>query len=270
MKLHLILFSPTGTSRKIAKAIAGGSGLETVVCDVTHTPNKSLTIPSEDIALIAAPVYGGHMASKARERMSAIRGRDTKCILVAVYGNRAFESALTDMDTFASSLGFMPVAAAAFVGEHSYSTADYPIAAGRPDSADLSEAERFGHEIAHAMASGRLHRIETASLTDIPSPEESLAAFGRFVTDYRQRQSISPQRLIPETDLALCSSCGACAVACPTGAIPPDGKTTDPQQCIKCCACVKACPAGARTLASPFAPVLSANFSKRKPAVLSL
>ena len=91
------------------------------------------------------------MALKARERMSAIRGCDTKCVIVAVYGNRAFENALTDMDTFASSLGFMPVAAAAFVGEHSYSTADNPIAVGRPDAADLAEAERFGHNIALAL-----------------------------------------------------------------------------------------------------------------------
>ncbi|WP_290381273.1 4Fe-4S binding protein, partial [uncultured Duncaniella sp.] len=41
-------------------------------------------------------------------------------------------------------------------------------------------------------------------------------------------------------------------------------------KCIKCCACVKSCPEGARSLSSPFAPVLSANFSLRKSPIMKV
>ncbi len=46
-----------------------------------------------------------------------------------------------------------------------------------------------------------------------------------------------------------CVSCGACAGACPVGAIHPgDGKyEVDAEACIDCGACEGACPTGAIT-----------------------
>ena len=40
--------------------------------------------------------------------------------------------------------GFVPVAAEAFIGQHSYATPDRPMAEGRPDARDLAGAEAFG------------------------------------------------------------------------------------------------------------------------------
>ena len=51
------------------------------------------------------------------------------------------------MDAFASDRGFKVIAGATFVGEHSYSTQQNPIAAGRPDADDLQFAETFGAKI---------------------------------------------------------------------------------------------------------------------------
>ncbi len=39
-----------------------------------------------------------------------------------------------------------------------------------------------------------------------------------------------------------CTSCGVCAKACPTEAIPPDGLSTARRECITCRACVDVCP----------------------------
>lgn len=61
-----------------------------------------------------------------------------------VYGNRDYEDALLELRDTVASLGFTPLSAGAFIGEHSYSTAEMPVAAGRPDATDLQTARTFG------------------------------------------------------------------------------------------------------------------------------
>lgn len=267
MNVHIICFSPTGTSRRIAEAIARGikSG-EIIIHDVTHLTNYQSEIPAEDFVIFAAPVYGGKMAPLAKERMAGIRGNGTPCAVVAVYGNRAFEKAVVDMDQLAKSQGFNPIAAGAFVGEHSYSTPENPIAKGRPDSLDLEDCDRFGCEIAHKL-SQNVSQPDVECVKNAPDSERSVQNFKNFVAHYQQSQAEHPKKLIPETDPNLCTGCGSCITVCPTQAIGEDCLSIEASRCIKCCACVKSCPSGARTLASPFAPVLSANFSMRKAPV---
>ena len=106
--------------------------------------------------------------------------------------------------------------------------------------------------------------MDVAVLHDEPLPEESLANFRAFVKVYSEGQKVNPVRLVPLIDPMLCSGCGKCVSVCPADAVSDDCRSSDPAKCIKCCACVKGCPSGARSLSSPFAPVLSANFSRRK------
>ena len=269
MELHNIVFSPTETSLKIARSVVDGICgtivADCVLCNVTFDRQVGpVSLQRSDLAVIAAPVYGGKMAPMAKERMKHIVADSTPCVLIAVYGNRAFENALSDMAEFVSALGFVPVAAGAFVGEHSYSRPDTPIAAGRPDRADLDEAFGFGKAVGEAVNSGGLRPVDVAALHDEPSPEESLANFRAFVKVYSEGQKVNPVRLVPLVDPKLCSGCGKCVSVCPADAVSDDCSSSDPAKCIKCCACVKGCPSGARSLSSPFAPVLSANFGRRK------
>lgn len=268
MYLYNIYFSPTSTTARVAKCVAEalGSGMNAPVTeiDVTRGAAPALAVDGSDVAVIAAPVYGGRMAPIAKERMSALTGADTPCVLVCVYGNRAFENALTDMAEFARSRGFVPVAAAAFVGEHSYSTALNPIAVGRPDADDMASASTFGAEVASRLNSGVMAPVRVEALTDEPSPAESLEAFRDFVRGYAARQQTAPVRYLPELNPELCERCGECVAACPVQAIDAESLAVDPAKCIKCCACVRICPAQARTLKSPFAPVLSRYFAVRK------
>ncbi|MCI8998988.1 MAG: 4Fe-4S binding protein [Muribaculaceae bacterium] len=272
--LYNITFSPTGTSAKVADAITEGilstAKLEPTRHNLTNSNAEEIELCADDIAVISAPVYGGKMAPIAKERMKNLKGDGTPCVIVAVYGNRAFENALNDMAEFVTERGFMPIAAAAFVGEHSYSSATNPIAVGRPDAKDISDAMKFGREIAEHLPANSLHRIDTTVLTDEPSPAESLTNFRNFVMSYIQQQKEAPRQYLPEVNTELCNECGACVDICPTGAIGDDCITVDASKCIKCCACVKSCPAGARSLFSPFAPVLSANFSQRKSPLTAL
>lgn len=136
-KSWICYFSPTGTSRRVAEAVGRGLNCtQTVVCDATH---DAVCVAAErgDAAVFAVPVYGGHAAPLALRRLDAVRGDGTPAVVVVLYGNRAYEHAACELADFVAARGFVPVAAAAFVGEHSYSTARWPIAAGRPDGGRL-------------------------------------------------------------------------------------------------------------------------------------
>lgn len=273
MKLSSVVFSPTGTSgrvaREIARALSSSGFFDGMVTDIDVTCRDGVSVDfgSDEYVIISAPVYGGHMAPVAKERMKGLSASGTPCILVAVYGNRAFENALKDMAEFVTGLGFVPVAAGAFVGEHSYSTPETPIAPGRPDDRDMMDAHTFALEIRERMAECRIAPVDVTRLADEPSPEQSLRNFREFVMGYQRQQQEAPRRFLPEVDMELCNECGECYDACPTGAISADSDGVDASRCIKCCACVKTCPAGARSLFTPFARPLSENFSARKSPV---
>ena len=73
-----------------------------------------------------------------------ISGNNTPCAIVAVYGNRHFDDCLVEMEDLLTEKGFLVTAAAACLGEHSYTT---QIATGRPDEADLAWAKEFGQKL---------------------------------------------------------------------------------------------------------------------------
>lgn len=250
MKSVSMYFSPTGGGEKIAKAIRRGMG-------------ESLdegTVPY----IFVVPVYGGHMPAIAKEHFADVHATDDRpAVLAVVYGNRAFEHALTDLETFVRERGFCPIAAGAFVCEHSYSTAETPIAAGRPDAADLQAAENFGRQVRAKLLAGNRTPIHAADLQDEPSPEASVKKFVAFVQSFRAQQASAPQKAVPTLDKDLCTGCGTCVSVCPAKAIQDD-LSIDAARCINCCACVKGCPAQARSFQTPFAKPLSECFSQRK------
>lgn len=286
--IRTVFFSPTGTSKKIAEAIARGiaapvngntiftTSVSSAVLtpeslDLTHTTKSATSLSAETITVIAAPVYGGRIAPTAMKRLAGIHGTGGPAIVVALYGNRAFEHAVEELAALVTRQGFIPVAAAAFVGEHSYSTPDTPIAAGRPDARDLASAEAFGRAVRQKLNDGNLSPIDTSQLKDRRAPSLSTLRFIRFVLKYRRQQKRHPVVYLPEGDAERCTHCGRCAAICPVEAIPRGDEThTDPARCIRCCACVKGCPVGARTFHTPFAEALSRNFFRRKEPVTLL
>ena len=245
--------------------------LPVTAVDLTHTAGKPLTLPADTAAIFAVPVYGGHVAPVALERLQGIRGTGTPAVVLAVYGNRAFGTAAAELAAFVAQRGFVPVAAAAFVGEHSYSTPDTPIAPGRPDAGDIAAAEAFGAQVREKLAQDTLVPVDAAKLRAPRTPLLSQLRFIRFVLGYRKRQKRTPVVLLPKGDAGRCTQCGRCVAICPTQAITRgDELHTDPARCIRCCACVKGCTFGARTFETPFAAVLARNFARRKPPVTLL
>ena len=136
---HIVFFSPTHTSATVARTIAEGINMprriETdLTCDEAISPIEIC----DSLTIVAAPVYGGLISETAMQRIQRLRGKNSPVIIIAVYGNRDYEDALVQLRATLTDNGFTPLAAGAFIGEHSYSrpAEGMPIAEGRPDASD--------------------------------------------------------------------------------------------------------------------------------------
>ena len=271
-KVYTISYSPTRTSFKIATAVAEGIGTEVIPLDITHKIPGNISFEDNSIAIIAAPVYGGKIAPVAAERLKQIQVNGIPAVLIATYGNRDYERAVLQLDELAVSQGFKTIAAAAFIGEHSYSSEKNPIAMGRPDKEDLQTAHEFGRKICRKLEAAKAPeelRIDVSHMKKTKSPLLSKLQFIFFVLKLRHSQIPVPKA--PDTDITLCKHCGACTKACPVNAIPAGNETwTDARLCTRCCACVKVCTFKARRYETPFAPALSTYFRERKEPSLLL
>ena len=151
MKIKQITFSPTGGTKKVTEAICKGIGVDDIehieLC-VPELRIASSTIEPDDIAVIAAPVFGGRIPALAVNRIRKIKGNGAKCVVIAVYGNRAYDDALLELRDIANNAGYCVVAAIAAVAEHSI-VRDY--GAGRPDAEDKDQLISFGEKIADAI-----------------------------------------------------------------------------------------------------------------------
>ena len=256
-QVKLIYFSPTGTTQKILESIAQGITIENVEhMNLTLPEEAQRSIPplSDELVIIGAPVYGGRLPVEAVRRLKHIKANQNPAILIVLYGNREFEDALLELKNLAIAQGFRPVAGGAFIGEHSFSTKDLPIASGRPDHLDVQKAMDFGIKIKN--------KIKFLQLNDTPL---ELEVPGRFPYEGGVRAMV----VSPVTNKETCIVCGVCASVCPTAAISINGGvTTKVESCIRCCACIKKCPTGARvwndTTMKELATWLNQNCSNRR------
>ena len=267
--VHLITFSPTHTSKRVGEAIVRGLGIEnSKKVDLTFQALDEYEIPTTDLALISVPVYGGKVAPLALQRLEGIRSNGAPVVLVVVYGNRAYEKALQQLDAFVTERGFKVISGGTFIGEHSYSTSSTPIAVGRPDADDLQFAEEYGQKLLFKIEQAAdLEHLYGVDVLRIQRPSQPIFPMLRFIwqlSQWRKQGVVMPRT--PQVDATLCTQCGACVKLCPTQAITlgEEGCVTEKERCIKCCACVKMCPQQARSFDTPYAPLISSNFKKRK------
>jgi len=235
--VKLVTFSPTGTSRSVASAIADGLGMSTVnTLDITapEAREKPLRMSEQELLVIAVPVYMGRVPAAIFDWLGTIRGDNTPTVCVVVYGNRDYEDALLELTTIVTNGGCIPIAGGAYIGEHSFSTPEHPVAQGRPNADDLAHAQRFGRDI----------RTKLESMATL-APDAAIQVPGVF--PYRKDSKLWDVDFIAVSD--QCGGCGVCADVCPVGAVDPeDSALVDQHKCITCCACIKSCPQQARSI----------------------
>ncbi|MGE4552657.1 MAG: 4Fe-4S binding protein [Desulfovibrionaceae bacterium] len=248
--LKAVCFSPTGASRAVLGAVARGlgrSGAEPLDLTRPEARREALSLGRDDLLVIAVPVYVGRVPALAREWLRTLTLDHTPAVCVVVYGNRAFEDALLELCDLVRERGGAPVAGAAFIGEHSFSTPATPIAVARPDAADLALGEDFGRR---ALAVAEALSVDSPAVLAVPGNRP-----------YRESAGALSEPFVAAGE--GCVACGTCAAVCPTEAIDPAaGYATDMARCIHCCACIKACPEGARAMVSPAMRAVSERLSQ--------
>ena len=101
-------------------------------------------IHEDDLAVIAMPVFAGRVPALAVERLQKVKPHGAKCVVVAVFGNRAYDDALLEMQDVATEIGFRVIAAVAAVAEHSIIR---KYGKDRPDADDEQTLRHFGADI---------------------------------------------------------------------------------------------------------------------------
>ena len=225
MKLYDIVFSPTGGTQKVASLLTDALDGEVTRVDLTDSKQDfhKFQFTQGDVAVISMPSYAGRIPAVAAERLGMLNGQGARAILVCVYGNRAYEDTLVELEDTAKQAGFQVIAAVAAVAEHSIAR---QFASGRPDGQDTQQLTDFARQI-----QGKLSAADT-SKPAIPGNRPYKKAGGA---------GMAPK---PTKD---CNLCGICAAECPVEAIDKENpKSVDETACISCMRCISVCPRSAR------------------------
>ena len=243
-KIWAVYFSGTGTTRRTVERIASGLAeklaLPVEKVDFSRPPvrQQELRFDAADLVVLGTPVYAGRVPNVLLPFLQKkIAGGDALAVPVVLFGNRNYDDALIELRNILAADGLHPVAAAAFVGEHSFSRT---LGQGRPNENDEALMDEFA-----AKTADLVRRLPAA-------PEKSVAVRGQeplrpyYTPRDRAGNPINILKVKPKTDMTRCGGCGLCAEICPMGSIDPTDVSAVRGICIKCCACVKGCPTGAK------------------------
>ena len=219
-EMEVYYFSPTGGTKKVSSIFADAMEKEVIWHDL-GSKEPMMEKPEGEMTVVASPVFGGRIPSVVREKIEKFSGTGKKAVTIAVYGNRAYEDALLEMNDILTKCGFTVIASGAFVAQHSMAP---EVGAGRPDGEDEKEIHKFAETVKNSTA-----------VENVQVPGNRL---------------YKPELNLPVAPISLpsCTKCGKCVTVCPTNAISvADGAViTDIEKCILCMACTHICTEQAR------------------------
>lgn len=242
--VYAVYFTGTETTKKIVCRLA--EQLDDKYIDVDFSLPKSregsLSFHKDDLVILGLPVIAGRVPNLLLPFLNTLNGCGALAVPVVLYGNRSFDDALMELRDLMENRGFHTIAAAAFIGEHSFSR---KLGKGRPDKEDMKIVARFAEQIKKQLCSG-------TNLREIPVEVEGSPMPYRDYYKPRDRHGrfIDIRKVKPKTS-DNCKDCKLCAEICPMGSIDREYVKYVHGICMKCCACEKRCPVSAKYFDDP-------------------
>ena len=223
MKVYSVYFSPTGGTKKVADYICSAWTGERVEIDLSDEKSELEYIDFKhgDILVVTVPCFGGRVPQFIIPKLESMKGKGTRAIIATAYGNRDYEDTLLELKDALKKSGFICIAAAAAIAQHSLAP---KIAAGRPNKRDEISLKVFSERCAELSFSDKE--------VEVPGKRP-----------YREIANVPAKPSVKKG----CVDCGRCAKGCPVNAISrEDVRKTDKAKCISCMKCVANCPTKAR------------------------
>lgn len=221
-----IVFSPTGGTQKVADLIANVWQQPQEIIDLSNpeVDFDQYCFTGHDLCIIAVPSFGGRVPAIVVERLKHIHAMKSPTILIATYGNRAYDDTLLELKEVSENQGFACMSAIAAVCEHSIMR---QFGMGRPDQLDELQLIDYAKNIQDII-------IRVADMVEVSVPGNK---------PYRDYHGVPMKPKATKK----CTQCGQCAKQCPVKAIRSDSpQKTDEKKCISCMRCISVCPLHAR------------------------
>ena len=265
-----VYFSPVGGTEHVVRTIAEEASrcLSVLQKDIDFTTTDArqkageggFSFDGETLVVFGTPTYAGRVPNKVLPFVQELfHGNDTPAIAVTTFGNRSFDSSLTELTQELNQNGFRVFAAVSQVCRHVFSPDK--LAPGRPDEADLEALRAFARK-----ACDKLRRAEDTDTLQTPVIRDGAPVAPYYTplgTDGKPAVFLKAK---PKTDEDKCIHCRICVEACPMGSIDDDC-TTVSGICIKCQACVRKCPTEAKYFDDAaflsHVMMLEANYTRR-------
>lgn len=246
-KIVAIHFSPGGTGHKIiktiSKTISGEASVPVEEINMLEADNrrKSHSFGRDTLVLIVNPTAKA-LIGVPKEMLEAISGDNTLCVPIVMYGNGSYGNALKYLSKWMKKRGFVTVAAAAFIGQHSVRE---EIATGRPDKADLIKATDFGNRIYKKVFVHKELKLNKPVRDDWQDGVSGVLKPKLMMMLAGDGCGIKVKRMLRELDFSdACTLCETCVDICPVNAlkIVDEKVVQDVDACVGCYACVGQCP----------------------------
>lgn len=139
MPVYHLYFSPCSstydTTYAFCRAISQNAAIEVNLTDrETEVPE----IPAGSVAVVAAPVYAGRIPTTMADKLARARLEGVKVVTFAVYGGRAYEDALLELNDLCEKAGATVLASAATIAAHVFVP---DLERGRPDANDFAKSK---------------------------------------------------------------------------------------------------------------------------------
>lgn len=258
MKVHLVYFSPNGTTLKSLRNIAQGMGdVEIEELDLLPHKNRDQkhTFGPDDLVLFGSAT-AGMLFGKVDEIFDSIEGNQTPFVGIVLYGNGYYGVSLMQMEKKAIQKGFLVSALGAFIGQYALRS---DIAAGRPDAKDEQVQMDFGKAIYDKIIVRKDYRLDQKPRAGWSGKAKynMVVALRHLMMNKEYKLTTSMKRKTVSDD---CIVCRKCEKNCPEQAIDIEHKHFDLKACIGCCRCINNCPQKAITAVDKLLQTVNKGF----------